>query len=552
MNTNLHIDNQSLVEECMKGNQEALNLFYTRFAPSMLRVIRRYVVTEKDSEDILHDGFIVAFTRLSSLRNTERVDYWLASIMKNLSLQFLHNQDIVTILHELPEVEEPPQLEEIIDIETLESLIGRLPDGYQKVFRLAVLENKSHKEIGKILGIAPNSSSSQLFHAKVMMRRLIMEHRKKAGLLSAALLLALGGYVAFENLPDSGLDQYATLDDMDMELLIREPQDNVEPLNRLPNIAMSSSSGYKSLPEKIFAEKTDAEEITGSEAQENAFAGEEEKVGQKEVISAEILNEAAEKTEEIDKEPLVVDSRPVSSSPTSMLLPDPIRHDSGWSMTIGVNTGITAMSNPEAEKSGMSALPGGWDSTLGDPDDGNKDNDEPKTRSSAPRRDYSGISHQNYQPIAFSVTAHKSFSKILGLETGLTYTYLHSKYEYMGSALHCHWHYLGVPLKLTVNTYSNSTISLYASVGGEIDFPVATNSTLTGQPSSILQTGRFSAPVEGSLSVGYGINFKLSRNVGVFVEPTLQYHFNSNPGVPNIWSDNSWVFSLPIGFRFNF
>lgn len=159
MNAYLQIDNDSLVEECIKGNPDALNLFYTRFAPKMYSVVMRYVPNHSDAEDILHDGFVVAFTRLKSLRNYKSVEYWLASIMKNLSLQFLQTQDVVTILHEIPEVEDTPEFNDIIDLPTLEALIQKLPKGYQTVFRLSVFENKTHKEIAKILGIAPNSSS---------------------------------------------------------------------------------------------------------------------------------------------------------------------------------------------------------------------------------------------------------------------------------------------------------------------------------------------------------------------------------------------------------
>lgn len=78
----INIDNSTLVKGCLKGDKEALSLFYIRFAPKMMKVVQRYVTDMKDAEDILHDGFIVAFTRLDSLRNLDRVDYWLATIMK--------------------------------------------------------------------------------------------------------------------------------------------------------------------------------------------------------------------------------------------------------------------------------------------------------------------------------------------------------------------------------------------------------------------------------------------------------------------------------------
>lgn len=170
-----------------------------------MKVVQRYVTDMKDAEDILHDGFIVAFTRLDSLRNLDRVDYWLATIMKNLSLQFLNSQDLEDILHEVPDIEDISDIEDIIDLDTLESLIKQLPEGYRNVFRLAVLENKSHKEIANLLGIAPNSSSSQLFHAKMMMRRLITDYRRQAGALSLLILAAAGVFLFLRQTNDHGI-----------------------------------------------------------------------------------------------------------------------------------------------------------------------------------------------------------------------------------------------------------------------------------------------------------------------------------------------------------
>lgn len=160
-NRSLHIDNRSLVEECLKGDKDALSIFYTRFAPKMLALICRYVGDSADAEDILHDGFIIAFTRLKTLRDYEHVDYWLATIMKNLSLQFLRLQDVGTMLQEIPETEDTPLAEDFLDMATLESLIKELPKGYQKVFRLAVLENISRH------GRALHSATTIRFRTKI-------------------------------------------------------------------------------------------------------------------------------------------------------------------------------------------------------------------------------------------------------------------------------------------------------------------------------------------------------------------------------------------------
>lgn len=56
-------------------------------------------------------------------------------------------------------------------------IVESLPEGYCKVFKLAVLEGLSHKEIGDLLGIAPHSSSSQLFRAKILLKKMLAGYR---------------------------------------------------------------------------------------------------------------------------------------------------------------------------------------------------------------------------------------------------------------------------------------------------------------------------------------------------------------------------------------
>ncbi len=52
-------------------------------------------------------------------------------------------------------------------------LIDKLPSGYRNVFRMAVIDGFSHKEIAEKLGIEPHSSSSQLTRAKGLLRNMI-------------------------------------------------------------------------------------------------------------------------------------------------------------------------------------------------------------------------------------------------------------------------------------------------------------------------------------------------------------------------------------------
>lgn len=113
----------------------------------------------------------------------------MGAIMKNLSLRYLKEQDFIQLLTEDYDTPDIPDFEESITMEELEIMINRLPGGYQKVFRLAVLENKTHKEIAKLLGISTQTSGSQLFHARAMLREIIVKHKLEKGMVILAIII---------------------------------------------------------------------------------------------------------------------------------------------------------------------------------------------------------------------------------------------------------------------------------------------------------------------------------------------------------------------------
>ena len=54
--------------------------------------------------------------------------------------------------------------------------VSELPEGYRAVFNLYCIEEYSHREIARMLGINEKSSSSQLFRARAMRARRVREY----------------------------------------------------------------------------------------------------------------------------------------------------------------------------------------------------------------------------------------------------------------------------------------------------------------------------------------------------------------------------------------
>lgn len=190
------MDKVQLVKRCQSGDREALGILYQTYLLSMMDVVRNYIHNADVEQDILHDGFLIAFASIGSLKNGTKLEAWLTSIMKNLSIQYLRDE-ASHISVPMSDTAIADNVDATVDEqrgltwEELDKIIDKLPEGYGNVFRLAVLEGLSHKEIGALLGIAPHSSSSQLTHAKALLRRMIKKYRMEMGLLSIIGIIML-------------------------------------------------------------------------------------------------------------------------------------------------------------------------------------------------------------------------------------------------------------------------------------------------------------------------------------------------------------------------
>ena len=171
-----------LIERCKQGDSAALGELYKTYAPKMKGVCRRYLSEKEAINDVLHDSFVIIFTSFDKLRDNSKAENWMLSITRNVASKykdFQKNHRNVALEESgtnVPLTEEQQDDAAIeISLNELMSLVEKLPDGYGKLFRLAVFEGMSHKEIAAMLNIEPHSASSQLARAKKMLRTMIQK-----------------------------------------------------------------------------------------------------------------------------------------------------------------------------------------------------------------------------------------------------------------------------------------------------------------------------------------------------------------------------------------
>ncbi len=77
------------IDACKQGDRKAFSDLYKAYSGRLMRICHHYVADESTAEDILHDAFIIIFTSIKSLKDNSKLEGWMNTIVRNLSLRYL-------------------------------------------------------------------------------------------------------------------------------------------------------------------------------------------------------------------------------------------------------------------------------------------------------------------------------------------------------------------------------------------------------------------------------------------------------------------------------
>ena len=159
-------------------------------------------------------------------------------------------------------------------------------------------------------------------------------------------------------------------------------------------------------------------------------------------------------------------------------------------------------------------------------------------------------------PFTASLMVNIPLTERLALETGLSYSRLHSTFDQGNVTFYQHTqqtlHYLGLPLHLHYSFISRNRWRFYGLAGLQVDFPVSTTAEITHQApygSSTPTTEHLSAPVQFAPVIGLGAQLNLSRHAALFVQPSLQWYIHTGSSIKTYRSEHPLTFAIPFGFR---
>jgi RNA polymerase sigma-70 factor, ECF subfamily len=174
-------DEAYLIRCCKDNSPAAQKMLYNKYVDSIMILCMRYIPDREDAKEALMDSFFHFFNNINGFTylGEGSVNAWLKKIALNQCLTRLRKKRPLFITEkEVAVFEDAPAAGNVHDemnVREIMKLVHSLPDGYRTVFNLYVFEGMNHREIGELLGISDNTSKSQLYKAREILKKKILQ-----------------------------------------------------------------------------------------------------------------------------------------------------------------------------------------------------------------------------------------------------------------------------------------------------------------------------------------------------------------------------------------
>ena len=557
------------IDACKQGEQEALGNLYKAYSGRLMRICLHYVTDRSTAEDILHDAFIIIFTSIKTLKDDSKLERWMITIVRNLSLKYLQctEKDEISLSYLGIDIPDKGHDEKTnVELELLLSAIESLPEGNREVFKLSVLDGLSHKEIGELLGINPHSSSSQLFRAKKMLRAILINYWM---LLLLPILIPIYIYFATRDKSVGNSDYKTTAENAHKHKsrIAKKAGDALKIKQPVYSAPSSTNNDDRNLWAETIAHtersyqqiKADSVKATARTMTINMDSL------QKYLATGVGMEDSLRHLQQISENKMMA-----LNEGTTLHISHKKKHP--WTFNFGYSSNpsgnnmsnLNYLSVVDYANGGAAAKIYSLNEYI-DYLDRNRtmmDSTENARLRQMAINQYTSADHSigekihHYRPQTYSLSLNKQLTPRWTFGTGLTYTRLKSEFEspFNDAALKKTQKidYIGIPLRMTYSVWNKGRFNAYATGGVTFEMPVHTSLTkdfVITTDSSFTMKGTVHPHYQWSVNVGVGIQYRIFKPFSFYLEPNMFYYFSNGSGIETYRTEHPFTFSIPFGLR---
>ena len=558
------------IDACKNGDKEALGELYTTYANRLLGVCRHYVKDDNSAHDILHDAFIIIFMSIQDLKDESKLEGWMITIVRNLSLKYLQNTEKEAIPLSCLDIEiQEAACEERkkIELGLLLSAIESLPEGNREVFKLSVLEGLSHKEIGEQLGINPHSSSSQLFRAKKTLRAMLINYWM---LFLLPILIPVYIYIATRDktVETSDNGSTATNTHKSQSKYVQKGLGTLKKEeSRFSTSPNTASNAGRSSAGAIIPEGNIALQVSTDSAitEQRALPFNVDSL-QKHLAIGIGTNDSLYCIPQTPQDKMIALNERMNFNVCNKKK-YPWTFNFGYSSNAGANGAVSNLdylSLVDYANGGATAKLYTW----ADLEDYYARNNAlmdsvERARMSLILREHPtddngslGEVAHHCRPKTFGLSINKQLSPKWTFGTGITYTRLKSEFESEYNKARLvktqKIDYVGIPLRLTYQVWSKGRFNAYMTGGMAFEMPVHSSLEkkyiITADSSYTLKRD-IKPRYQWSVNLGVGVQYKLFKPFSLYLEPNMFYYFRNSSNLETYRTEHPFIITVPFGLR---
>ena len=181
---------KSVIQKALAGDQRAFTEILNRYRGSIYHLIFKMVHNKEETEDLVQEAFIKAFSSLETFNEEFAFSTWLYKIAINNCIDHFRKKRLKTFSIDNPieskngfiqrEFSDTSYLPDnpLLSKEKsrlIEDAIANLPEKYRISIVLRHSEDKSYEEISQILRIPLGTVKARIFRAREMLKKQLKE-----------------------------------------------------------------------------------------------------------------------------------------------------------------------------------------------------------------------------------------------------------------------------------------------------------------------------------------------------------------------------------------
>ena len=561
---------EKLIERVKAGDADALRTVYETYSQRMRNVCIRITQEDEDTvSDLVQEAFIRAYYSLGKLKDSSKFGEWIVAITKNVSLRYLERKQKVQVMPfssiaDEFDVESSLASDSMLEEKELLEIINKLPSGYCKVFKMAVIEAFSHKEIAEKLGIEPHSSSSQLTRAKVMLQAMI--NKRTLALISIILIcVPICKYLFWKKDTEEKRLSVANVDNAKEKPSANHGTElsNTKSSSVDKKVLATTTPNVKTkLPKFTVVDsiciKTDFEK---DDSTNNIVIAIE-----KDTVSFDTVKQVMPNFEEFIAKNDVAPSYKSKWQLLAMGSVGSALAQTAYKILVG-NKGEDSTDGPQPSGPQMFSTWEEYSRYLQQNAHGNMSEAEKalmeiainNTNNINNIKNGGKIVEHEYhdKPITFGLSMIKTINRNWNMETGLQYSQLKSEFILGEDDYYVQKRqkvqYLGIPLRLSYKWFGANRWTAYTSAGIILNMPLSGKTDeryVTGTEVPYSDSWHFTPPFQWTIGTGVGLQYNFANNWGVYLEPTFSWHIPNGSTTRTIWTEHPFTITVPFGIRF--